>query len=424
VTSPKKPKAKAGIMIDLSLLRDNPEKIISLIKEKDPEYNIQGLLDLDKKVRVLKVDVETLRCKKNELAKQGWQEVTPQLRQESKELGKKLKELEKELVEAEKSFKALYLRCPNIPQQDVPAGGKDRNVVMKEFGKQPTFTFPIKDHIVLGKELGWLDFEVAATMTGSNFAFYKGDAVKLMYALTMFMLKNNIEYGFNPVLPPYMVNEKSLTVASNFPKFRDQVYDVCDEDLFMSPTSEVNLANVYRGKILAAEQLPVRMTAWTSCFRREAGAYGAAERGLIRIHQFEKVELFTLCEPQESHAELDRMISCAENILQKLGLHYRISLLAAQDCSFPSAKTYDIEVWMPGRNEYYEVSSCSNCTDFQARRGLIRYKKAGDTKATLVNTLNGSSLALPRLMVAIMETYQQEDGSIAIPECLKKEALY
>ncbi len=307
---------------------------------------------------------------------------------------------------------------------DVPEGNKESNLIVKEWGKKSEFNFPIKDHIDLGQRLGWLDFEMAAKTSGSNFAFYRGDAVRLMYALTMFMLKNNMAHGFELVLPPFLVTEQSLIVTGNFPKFRDQVYEIHEDNLFLTPTAEVNLANMYRGKILDANQLPIRVTSWTSCFRREAGAYGAAERGLIRIHQFEKVELFTICEPEQALQELDLMIACAESILQKLGLHYRISLLAAQDCSFPSAKTYDIEVWMPARKEYYEVSSCSNCTDFQARRGLIRYKKEGDSKTRLAHTLNGSSLALPRLMVAIMETYQQEDGSIAIPEFLKKEALF
>ncbi|MFC1842479.1 serine--tRNA ligase [Candidatus Dependentiae bacterium] len=411
-------------MIDLSLLRDNPAHVIELLKKKDPGYDAQLLFDLDKKVKSVKIEVEDLRHKKNELAKKGRQGITDELRQQSKQLGKDLKEKEVQLQELEVKFKDLYLRCPNIPQEDVPSGGKAENKVVKEFGKKPTFSFAIQDHIELGERLGWLDFEVAAKIAGSNFAFYKGDAVKLQYALTMYMLKNNMANGYDIVLPPYLVNEKSLLVSGNFPKFRDQVYEVKDQGLFLTPTAEVDLASVYRDKILSAEQLPLRMTAWTSCFRSEAGAYGAAERGLIRIHQFEKVELFALSEPEHSQDELDRMIASAEAILQKLGLHYRVSLLAAQDCSFPSAKTYDIEVWMPARKEYYEVSSCSNCTDFQARRGLIRYRKSPDSKPSLLYTLNGSSLALPRLLVAIMETYQQEDGSIAIPEFLKKEALF
>ena len=411
-------------MVDLSLLRENPERTIALLKKKDPHYNAQLLFDLDMDVKKLRLEVEQLRHKKNEFAKQGWQGVTDELREQSKHIGKQLKEADVKLQELEKKFKRLYLECPNIPQEEVPEGNKESNKVIKEFGKKPIFSFNVKNHIELGENLGWLDFEAAARIAGSNFAFYRGDAVKLMYALTMYMLKNNMDNGFELTLPPYIVNEKSLLTSGNFPKFRDQVYELKDQDLFLTPTAEVDLASVYRNKILSTDQLPIRMTSWTSCFRSEAGAYGAAERGLIRIHQFEKVELFSICEPEYSSDELDRMIAIAEHTLQKLGLHYRISLLAAQDCSFPSAKTYDIEVWMPGRKEYYEVSSCSNCTDFQARRGLIRYKKNVDSKTALVHTLNGSSLALPRLMIAIMETYQQEDGSIAIPEFLKKEALF
>ncbi len=411
-------------MIDLSLLRHDPEGISALLKAKEPSFDSQKLIDLDARVRQLRLDVEKLRHAKNDLAQQGKSGITDALRTQSIEVGKQLKEQEKSLEQAEHEFKALYLSCPNIPVATLPRGGKEANKVVKEVGSKPTFNFPIKHHLELGNALGWFDFERAALITSSNFPLYKGDAVKLIYALTMFMLKNNIKHGFEPVLPVTMVNEKSLEVASNLPKFKEQVYAVSEDHLYLSPTSEVGLTNIYRDTIVMADQLPKRMTAWTSCFRREAGGYGATERGLIRIHQFEKVELYTISEPQQSMQELDSMVACAESILQQLGLHYRISLLAMQDCSFPSAKTFDIEVWLPGQNAYYEVSSCSNCTDFQARRGMIRYKKTAESKTELVHTLNASSLAIPRLMAAIMEVYQQPDGSIAIPEILKKEALF
>jgi len=411
-------------MIDLGLLREHPEVTAALLKKKDPSFDVDKLTELDNLVRSLRLEVENLRREKNELAQKGKSGVTDQLREQSKKIGGLLKEKEKQLQESTQIFKELYLRCPNIPYDDVPAGDKQDNVVVKQVGKKPVFSFSPKNHVELGAQNNWLDFERAAIMTGNNFALYKGDAVRLMYALTMFMLKHNIDAGFEPILPPYLVNERSLEVASNFPKFKDQVYEIQEDSLYLTPTSEVNLSNFYRDSILSKDQLPVRMTSWTSCFRREAGGYGATERGLIRIHQFEKVELYTVCSPEKSNEELERMLSCAETILQKLGLHYRVSLLAAQDCSFPSAKTYDIEVWMPGQDAYFEVSSCSNCTDFQARRGSIRYRPRPEGKTEFVNTLNGSSLALPRLMVAIMETYQQEDGSIAIPAILKKEALF
>lgn len=411
-------------MIDLGLLREQPEKVIGLIKRKDPSYDAQKLYDWDIKLRALRQEVEELRRKKNELANQAKSGITDEIRGQSIQLGKELKSKESELEQLEADFKALYLFCPNIPEDSIPLGGKEANKVVKTWGQKKELNFPVRNHVELGTALGWLDFDAATRMTASNFALYKGDAVKIMYALTMMMLKNNIKHGFEPILPPYLVNEQSLTVASNFPKFKDQVYAVTEDKLYLTPTAEVNLTNIYRDKILTATDLPIRMTAWTPCFRREAGSYGATERGLIRIHQFEKVELVTLCEPEHAHSEQERMLAAAEEILQKLGLHYRVSLLAAQDCSFASAKTFDLEVWLPGQGCYYEVSSISNCTDFQARRGLIRFKRSPESKSELVYTLNGSSLALSRLLVAIMEVYQNADGSITIPEVLKKEALF
>lgn len=411
-------------MIDLARLRTEPERIVDLLKKKEPSFDAAALVDLDQSVRKISHEVEALRQKKNELAKVGKGGITQEVRDQSIALGVELKGKEDALALVEKSFHTLYLSCPNVPESDLPEGGKEANKVVKVVGQKPTFDFTVKNHVDLGTALGWFDFQVAARITGSGFALYKGDAVKMLYALTTLMLKNNMKHGFEPVLPSTVVNAKSLEVASNFPKFKDQVYAITEDGLYMTPTAEVNLANLYRDHILSSDKLPIRMTSWTSCFRREAGTYGAHERGLIRIHQFEKVELYTICEPNDSQTEQDRMVACAEDILQQLGLHYRISLLAMQDCSFPSAKTYDIEVWLPGQNAYYEVSSVSNCTDFQARRGMIRYKKHVDDKSQLTHTLNGSSLALPRLMVAIMEVYQQADGSVVIPDVLKKDSLF
>lgn len=412
-------------MIDLQLLRSEPDAVIARIKKKDPAFDGQALVDLDVRRRDLLSQVETVRSSKNDLndlvKKSG---ITPELKEQSISLSAQLKNYEQQLIEVEKEFKQLYLSCPNLPADDIPVGDKDANKVVSQKGEKPTYNFSIKNHVQLGQELGWFDFDAAAKMTGAQFVLYKGEAVKLMYALTMFMLKHNAKHGFEYVLPPYLANEKSLETASNFPKFRDQVYEVTDDQLFLIPTAEVSLTNLYRDTIFDPSQLPIRMNAWTSCFRREAGGYGAHERGLIRIHQFEKVELYTICQPEQSDAEQQRMLTCAQELLDQLGLHYRVSLLASQDCSFPSAKTYDIEVWMPGQNAYYEVSSVSNCTDFQARRGAMRYRKAGEKKTHMVHTLNGSSLALPRLMVALMETYQQADGTIQIPEIVKQYGIY
>jgi len=411
-------------MISLELLRTNTAYVRKALQEKEPKFDVDKLILLDEQLRALKIRVEELRQGKNELADQAKNGVTPELREKSVQLGLTLKTQEIDLEAKQVEFDKLYLECPNIPDQDLPTGNKESNKVVKEFGKKPVFDFGIKNHVELNKKLEWFNFEAAVTMTGARFVLYQNEAVNLVYALTMFMLKNNAKYGYKPYLPPYLVNEKSLEVASNFPKFRDQVYSVTADNLYLTPTSEVNLTNLYRDHIFAnAQELPKRMTAWTSCFRREAGTYGATEQGLIRIHQFEKAELYTVCTPEESIKEQERMLECAENILQQLGLHYRVSLLAGQDCSFASARTYDIEVWMPGQNAYYEVSSISNCTDFQARRGKIRYRDQ-QNKTQLAHTLNGSSLALPRLMVALMEVYQKADGSINLPKVLLKEGLW
>lgn len=407
-------------MIDLSLLREQADHVRALCLKKDPSFAIDRLIELDRDRRALSSALDSLRAQKNELAKQARGGITQQIKDESNELSQQIQQKEDLYASVDQAFNDLYLRCPNLLDLSVPSGNKESNKVIKTVGQLPTFDFAVKNHVELGKINDWFDFEAGVVMTGAGFPFYKTNAARVMYALTMYMLENNARFGYTPVIPPYLVNEKSLTCASNFPRFKDQVYAVTEDNLFLTPTAEVNLTNLYRDHIFASEELPVRMTAWTSCFRREAGGYGATERGLIRIHQFEKCELYAIVRPEDAMTELDRMVSCAESILQGLGLHYQISLLAAQDASFASAKTFDIEVWLPGQQEYKEVSSCSNCTDFQARRAHIRYRKTAGAKPELVNTLNASSLALPRLMVAIMETYQQPNGEIALPDVLKK----
>jgi seryl-tRNA synthetase len=403
-------------MIDLKKLREHPEQVFEAVKKKDPAFDVQALYSLDLSWRKISQEVESLRSAKNDVAAQAKRGVTDELREKSLRIGHELKIKEKELTEIYSSLHTLALECPNPADPSVPAGGKEANYVWKVEGEQPTFAFPIRNHLELGTALGWIDFEGGARVAGSQFVVYRSQAVRLIYALTRLMLNNNISFGYEPIFPPAVVNETSLTVTGNFPKFKDQVYDIKNDDLFLSPTSEVSLTNLYRDSILEHEQLPIRMTAWTSCFRREAGGYGATERGLIRMHQFEKVELVSLCPPEYSAQEQERMIACVENILQQLNLHYRITLLAGQDCSFSSAKTYDVEVWSPGQNCFLEASSISNCLDFQARRGMIRYKQGNKTQH--VHTLNGSSLALSRIMVALMETYQNEDGTITLPEVL------
>jgi len=409
-------------MIDLILLREKPELVKDLLKRKDPTFDTDRLINLDQSLRKIKTDIEELRHEKNILAESAKNGLSESVKEKSKSISQILKSKEPELKSLEHDFENLYLRCPNLIEEDVPTGDKEDNLLTSEFSQKPVFDFEIKNHVELGKINSWFDFEAACKMTGSNFALYQNRAVNLVYSLMLYMLNNNIKHGYNPVLPPYLVNEKALISASNLPRFKDEVYSIPEDNLYLTPTSEVNLTNIYRDQILQDENLPIRMTAWTSCFRREAGGYGAAERGLIRIHQFEKCELYTICTPENAKYEQEKMINCAEQILKDLNLHYRIMLLASQDTSFASAKTYDIEVWLPAQKIYKEVSSISNCTDFQARRSKMRYY--ADNKTKLVNTLNGSSLALPRLLVAIMETYQNPDGTITIPDILKNLSFF
>lgn len=407
-------------MIDLNLLRENPTATKELILLKEPTFDVDSLMQLDQNARSLRMEVESIRKEKNDLANLGAKGITPEVREKAIELGKNLKSKEKELEEIDQKLNTLWLSCPNIPQPGLPVGGKEANKAVKVIGKKPEFSFKIKNHMEINEVVHWFDMQIAAVMTGTQFVLYKSQGAKIIYALTQMMLKNNVRYGFEPIIPPYLIAEKAMYNSGNLPKFEGDYYRIADEKLCLIPTAEVSLTNLYANKILLTEQLPIRQTAWTSCFRKEAGGYGAVERGLIRIHQFEKVELYSICEPEHSNQELDKMVACAENILTDLGLHYRVSLLATQDCSFSSSKTYDIEVWLPGQNSYYEVSSCSNCTDFQARRAGIRYRKTHDAKPMLAHTLNASSLALPRLMVALMENYQKEDGSVDLPPVLKK----
>ncbi len=410
-------------MIDRALLRTDLQRVRTLLHKKDPAFDVDRLVSLDEQTRSLMAEVESLRQQKNEYAQQAKSGLTEELRAQSIAVGKALKDKEVLLEEVNAQFTQLWLSCPNLLNAAVPEGDKEQNKVVRTWGKKPHFDFAIKNHVELGTAHKWFDLDTAATVASSGFVWYNQEGVRVIYALAMFMLKNNMKHGFQVQLPPLFAKEETLTVSGNFPKFKNEVFAAPADDLFAIPTAEVSLVNKYRDTILSADQLPIRMTAWTSCFRREAGNYGKMERGLIRIHQFEKVELVSITEPEHSEQELERMIACAESILQQLGLHYQVSLLAAQDCSFQSAQTYDIEVWLPGQNRYYEVSSASNCTDYQARRGKIRYRKNQGDKTELVHTLNASSLALPRLMVALLETYQQPDGSIKLPKVLEPYLL-
>ena len=404
-------------MIDLHILRTQTAETIKRLAKKDPSFPTQDLIEKDRVVKELQITVESLRSEKIALSKNG--AVTAEVREQSITLGKKLKELETQLEVAQEALNYLWLRCPNIPEDSVPEGNKEENQTVRSWGTIPQFSFQPRNHLQLNEINKWFDLDVAAKMSGSQFVYYTPTGTKIIYALTQLMLKNNAQRKFLPVIPPYLVTEKALYNGGNLPKFAGDFYTTND-NLCLIPTAEVSLTNVHADQIVDEAQLPIRYTSWTSCFRREAGGYGAAERGIIRIHQFEKVELYAITKPQDSTQELEYMVASGEAILQKLGLAYQVVLLAGQDCSFGSAKTYDLEVWLPGQNRHQEVSSASNCTDFQARRAQIRYRNSATQKPTLAHTLNASSLALPRLMVALMEQYQQEDGSIKLPQALQE----
>lgn len=408
-------------MIDLTLLRgENTDKIKAQIQRKDPGFDIETLIELDKKVKTLKTQVEQLRSEKNEMSKNASSGLSENLRNKSIEIGKVLKEKESILEKEEADLVELLLACPNILSPDVQDGGKEANKAVFVYGSKPEYSFKPKNHLELNEKLDWFDFKLGAKISGSQQVLYRSDGLKMLYALTRLLIAHNAKNGHAPIFPPYLVNEKTMIANGSLPKFKGDFYSIEADGLSLLPTAEVTFTGMLSETTFRHDQLPLRQCAWTSCFRREAGGYGAAERGLIRIHQFEKVELYTVCQQEDSFDELERMVQIGKSFIEKLGLHYRVSLLAAQDCSFASAKTYDLEVWLPGQGSYYEVSSCSNCTDFQARRAGIRYKdSAGKTK--LAHTLNASSLALPRLMVALIETYQKEDGQIILPKFLQDE---
>lgn len=339
---------------------------------------------------------------------------------ELKELANEVKELDEKLKEIDEELTKKLEVLPNIPDDDVVAGGKENNEIVKTSGKKPSFDFEIKDHVQLGEDLNLFDFERASKMSGSNFSMYKGMGARLEWALINYFVEEHIKDGYEMIIPPHIVGEQSGYCAGQLPKFKNDVYWLEDEDQFLIPTAETVLTNIYRDEILNEEDLPKKFFAYTPCYRKEAGSYRANERGLIRVHQFNKVEMYQFVKSQDSEKALEELLIKAEKLVEGLGLHYQVSKLAAGDCSAGAAKTYDVEVWLPAIGQYYEVSSISNVREYQSRRGNMRYKSKEDGRNMFVHTLNASGLATSRLMVAIVETYQQKDGSIVIPEVLRK----
>ncbi len=416
-------------MLDAAFLRDHPDLVRAALGNRgaDPELTLGPLAPLDQRRRALILEVETLKREQNVAAEQvatlkkAGQDISG-LVQANRDRGQRVKERDAELQALEDQRRGLLLTIPNVPHASVPVGSTaDDNREVRRVGVPRTFDFEPKAHWDLGPQLGILDFERGTKITGARFTVLMKDGARLARALINFMLDlHTREHGYTEVEPPFLANSASLTGTGNLPKFEQDLFKIAgDWDLFLIPTAEVPLTNLYRGEILDGRTLPLRYTAYTPCFRSEAGSYGADVRGLIRQHQFDKVELMAFTTPEASHDELERLTGHAEKVLQLLDLPYRTMLLCTGDMGFASAKTYDIEVWLPSQTTYREISSCSNTEAFQARRANIKHRPAGTGKAEFVHTLNGSGLAVGRTLIAILENYQQADGSVTIPAALQ-----
>lgn len=416
-------------MHDLRTLRDHLDAIRDRLGPRGADVQWETLRKLIEERRALTVQVEQLRAD----LRKGSDEVARLKREKQpaeaavaamKTVGERIAEGETALRTIEESLSDLALRIPNLPHETVPVGRTaEENREVRRWGAPPALTAPAKAHWDIGEALGILDFDRAAKIAGARFAVLTGAGARLERALINFMLDlHTTEHGYREVMPPLMVNRSAMTGTGQLPKFEEDLFRLRDEDYFLIPTAEVPVTNLHREEILNESALPVRYTAYTPCFRREAGSYGKDTRGLIRLHQFNKVELVAFTKADQSYEELERLTGHAETVLQRLGLHYRVMALCTGDMGFSAAKTYDIEVWLPSQNQYREISSCSNFEGFQARRAGIRWKGAGgkkDSKTEFVHTLNGSGLAIGRTLVAILENYQQPDGSVLIPEILR-----
>ena len=413
-------------MLDINFIRNNPDKVKQAIALKhENAASIDQILEVDTQRRSMIHACEQLKSKRNEKSKEVSElkkkgQDASQIIEETKKIGDDIKSIEEKQKELDTQITNLMLRIPNIPAADVPIGKDEKdNVVVKAWGQRKTFDFTPLPHWELGSILNILDMERASKISGSGFILLKGLGAKLERALFSFMLDvHTRDHGYTELFPPFLVNRTSMTGTGQLPKLEEDMYRTAADDLFLVPTAEVPVTNIHRDEILSYKDLPICYTAYTPCFRREAGSYGKDTRGIIRVHQFNKVELVKLVRPETSYNELESLLGNAERILQLLGLEYRVAKLSTGDMSFAAAKCYDIEVWAPGVNKFLEVSSCSNFEDFQARRINIRFRDE-DGKLRFVHTLNGSGLALPRTVIALLETYQQKDGSIVIPDILQ-----
>lgn len=414
-------------MLDIKTIREHTQELEKRLRTRDPDISLKEAIALDDQRRALIAEVEKLKAKRNEVSTQvgqlkrgGEHQQAEKLIQEMGQVAERIRELDAQQRQVEDQLNDFLSRLPNPPHESVPVSmKKEDKVVVREHKKKPQFDFEVQHHLDIGERLGMLDFPRAAMIAGSRFPLYKGWGARLEMGLIQFFWNFHVKTGYTHLFPPFLGNALSMYTASQLPKFKDDVYYIEKDDLYLNPTSETLICNLHRDEILEKSQLPLKYAAYTACFRREAGAAGEEERGLIRMHQFNKVELFKFTDAQSSFEELEGIVRDAEGVLQALDLHYRLVLLPTGDMAGQSAKTYDIEMWIPSQNRYYEVSSCSNCTDYQARRGNIRYRPEPGARPQFVHTLNGSGLASSRLFAAIVETYQRPDGSIAIPKALQ-----
>ena len=416
-------------MLDLKRIRTNPEEIKKALANRGEDFDvsvIDELISLDEERRKILVQVETLKGKRNQVSseipkkKKAGEDVTA-IMAEMRELGDEIKEFDAKTNEIDERIKYIMLRIPNIPHPSVPEGESDEdNVEIKRWGEPTKFDFEPKAHWDLGTDLNILDFERGGKIAGSRFTIYKGLGARLERSIINYFLdKHTSENGYTEVLPPYMVNRDSMTGTGQLPKFEEDAFKVENNGYFLIPTAEVPVTNMYRNEVLAGEDLPLKYAAYSACFRAEAGSAGRDTRGLVRQHQFNKVELVKFCKPEQSYEELDKLVADAESVLQGLGLPYRIVRICKGDLGFTAAIKYDIEVWMPSYNRYVEISSCSNFEDFQARRANIKYRENPKAKPQFVHTINGSGVAIGRTVAAVLENYQQADGTVKVPEALK-----
>jgi seryl-tRNA synthetase len=414
-------------MLDVKLLRTQFQEVKEkLLQRGDDLANIDRFEQLDKERRRLIAQVEELKSKRNEVSQQiavlkREKKDAESLIAEMREVGDRIKQMDEQIRQLEEELDSLLLSIPNVPHESVPVGqSEEDNVEVRRWGEPRSFSFEPKPHWDIADQLGLLDFERAAKVAGSRFVFYKGLGARLERALINFMLDIHLdEFGYQEVLPPYLVNRASMIGTGQLPKFAEDAFHLDNEDYFLIPTAEVPVTNLHRDEILTADDLPLYYAAYSACFRAEAGSAGRDTRGLIRQHQFNKVELVKFVKPEDSYDELEKLTHQAETILQRLGLPYRVVALCTGDLGFSAAKTYDIEVWLPSYGTYREISSCSNFEAFQARRANIRFRREPKAKPEYVHTLNGSGLAIGRTVAAILENYQQEDGSVVIPEALR-----